>query len=104
MNTAARVLIVWLLWPTLSQAEPLLTVAPSVERQQRTLFEAGYSALHHLIAGQAGIDTRLQFMPITQAQSMLARGEARYNWEVCAVLNAVPRYFTACPMPGSNGI
>lgn len=92
MTIGARALLYWLLLcSAMTRAEHLLTVAPNVERQQRTVFEAGYSAMHHLIAGQAGLDTRLQFMPIAQAQRMLADGHARIQLGgVCGVKRSTP--------------
>ncbi len=96
MKGAARTLGIWLLlWSALNQAEPLLAVAPNVERQQRAIFEASYSALHHLIAGQAGLDTRLKFLPIAEVRAMLARREAQVQLGgICGVKRNVPVLYT----------
>jgi ABC-type amino acid transport substrate-binding protein len=76
---------------SLAQAEQLLVVAPSVERADQTASEAGYRAFHHIISREAGLDSRLEFLPVPEMRALLARREAQMQiGGACGVERHVP--------------
>lgn len=56
--------------------EPLLVVGPQGTEDAKTADYAHYAKLHHHISDTAGLDTRLQWLPVVSAMAKLTRGEA----------------------------
>ncbi|GAA5315902.1 MAG: hypothetical protein AseanaTS_11070 [Candidatus Pelagadaptatus aseana] len=82
---------VMLFWLMQVQAEQLLAVAPNVERNQQALFQAGYRIVHSTITEEAGLDSRLEFLPIAEVRALLARREAQMQiGGVCDVKRHAP--------------